>query len=171
MGEIKILNELGKLIVACEVYIVHDGKVLMHKRSKTKKLFPGYWLGPGGHVNENEDALSAAMREIKEETGVNLSEKNIVLKVLAFHHHVDRNEVWIEYLFRGNIGKKQRIKSSEEGYSKWIEIKDLKKMRKVFPPSRYYLDHILNNKKGIVYNFSLWKNANLVKVLSERIGS
>lgn len=164
------LYELGQLIVACETYIVHNGKVLMHKRSKSKEKFPGYWIGPGGHVDEGEDVLSTAIREVKEETGVSITEKNVVLKVLAFHHHIDRNEVWMEYLFRADIPETQIVKSSNEGKSKWINIDELSTMEKVFPPSKYYFSHILYNKPGIIYNASEWKGANLVKVLSERIG-
>lgn len=166
----KRLHELGQLIVACETYIVHDGKVLMHKRAKDKEKFPGFWIGPGGHVDEGENALSTAIREVKEETGVNINENDIKLKVLAFHHHIDRSEVWVEYLYRAVIPKSQKIRSSKEGKSQWIEIEKMLRMENVFPPSKYYFDHILNDKMGIVYNFSLWENANLVKVINERIG-
>lgn len=166
----KRLHELGQLIVACEVYIVHEGKVLMHKRAENKEKFPGFWIGPGGHVDAGEDVLSSAIREVKEETGINIDEKDINLKVLAFHHHTDRGEVWMEYLFRAVIPGSQKIISSHEGLSQWIEIGKMLKMDNVFPPSKYYFDHILNDRTGIVYNFSEWKDAQLVKVNSERIG-
>lgn len=167
----KRLHQLGELIVACETYIIHNGKVLMHKRADNKEKFPGFWIGPGGHVDEGEDVLSTAIREVKEETGVDVSEKDIKLKVLAFHQHIDRGEVWMEYLFRAVIPKSQKIKSSKEGKSQWIDIKKMLKMDKVFPPSKYYFDHILNDSPGIIYNFSQWKNAHLVKVISEKIGT
>ena len=165
----KKLHELGKLIVACETYIMHDGKVLMHKRAESKKKFPGYWIGPGGHVDENEDVLTTALREVKEETGVILSEKDVKLKVLAFHHHIDRNEVWIEYLFRATIPSHQEIRNTAEGSSEWIKVDDVKKLKNIFPPSKHYLNHILNDSTGILYNYSQWKNAELVNVISERI--
>jgi len=168
---IKKLHHVGQLIVACEVYIVHEGKVLMHKRAENKEKWPGFWIGPGGHVDEGEDVLSTAIREVKEETGVIIDEDNIKLKVLAFHHHIDKKEVWMEYLFRAVIPKQQMIRSSKEGLSEWIEIPKLLKMEKVFSPSKYYFDHILNDKPGIKYNYSEWKDARLVKVISERTGN
>ena len=164
----KRLHEVGQLIVACEVYIVHQGKVLMHKRAETKAKFPGFWIGPGGHVDEGEDVLSAAIREIKEETGVTLKPENVSLKVLAFHHHTDRGEVWMEYLFRAEIPTNQPIHSTEEGETQWIEIDKLKELDNVLPPSKYYLQHILDKNSGIKYNASEWKDAQLVKVLSEK---
>lgn len=165
----KRLHELGKLIVACETYIIQNNKVLMHKRADNKKKFPGFWLGPGGHVDEGEDVLSTAIREVQEETRIAISADKIKLKVLAFHHHIDRDEVWIEYLFRTTLDSEQKIQSSDEGQSRWIEIDNLLMMENVFPPSKYYFDHILNDKPGILYNSSQWKNSELVKVLSEKV--
>ncbi len=163
------LHELGQLIVACEVYIVHDGKVLMHKRTEDKLKFPGFWIGPGGHVEEGEDVLTAAIREIKEETGVLLETSRVKLKVLAFHHHLDRGEVWIEYLFRATIPSQQPIISTFEGESKWVTLNDLLKMDQVFPPSKYYFDHILNDRPGIMYNSSQWQDSQLVKVNAQQV--
>jgi len=166
----KRLHELGRLIVACETYIIHNGKVLMHKRAEDKSKFPGYWIGPGGHVDEGEDVLSTATREVKEETGVEIASKDIRLKVLAFHHHLDLGEVWMEYLFRAVIPELQQVISTKEGRSAWIESDKIMTMEKVFPPSKYYFKHILDDKPGIIYNFSQWRGARLVKVISERIG-
>jgi len=167
----KRLNELGQLIVAAETYIFQNNKVLMHKRAENKEKFPGFWIGPGGHVEQGEDALTAAIREVKEETGVIVHPKDVKLKVIAFHHHIDRNEVWVEYLFRANIPAEQEIQHSPEGISEWIGIEDLMVMDNVFPPSKYYFDHILNDKPGILYNSSEWKESKLLRVLSEQVDS
>ena len=43
------------------------GQILIQDRQKTD--WPG-WTFPGGHVEKNEDILSAMKREIKEETGL-----------------------------------------------------------------------------------------------------
>lgn len=48
-------------------YIVHENKILLHRH---KKL--GIWLPPGGHVELDEDPNQAAIREAKEETGVEI---------------------------------------------------------------------------------------------------
>ncbi|MDO8609487.1 MAG: hypothetical protein Q7R95_02980 [bacterium] len=76
----------------------------------------------------------------------------------------------MEYLFYATIPYSQKIISTNEGISEWIEIEKLLKLENVFPPSKYYLKHILNSNSGIKYNFSEWKKAQLVKVINERIG-
>jgi len=49
-------------------YIVNNGKVLLHLH---KKL--GIWLAMGGHVDANELPEATALREIKEESGLDVS--------------------------------------------------------------------------------------------------
>ena len=45
------------------------GHIFVQQRTITRRMFPGCWDLVGGHVEENEDAISALKREIREETG------------------------------------------------------------------------------------------------------
>lgn len=83
------LYQSDKLIPACEIYIIYNNQeVLMFKRSMESRNFPGYLIGPGGHIDMNEDPLTAIVRETEEETGLILKPSQIHLKVLSFHHHI-----------------------------------------------------------------------------------
>jgi 8-oxo-dGTP pyrophosphatase MutT (NUDIX family) len=46
-------------------FVVDGGRTLLHWH---KKL--GIWLPPGGHIDPNEDPVQAALREVREETGI-----------------------------------------------------------------------------------------------------
>ena len=48
-------------------FIVHKNKVALHWHKHVKK-----WLPPGGHIEIDEDPVSAVHREVKEETGLNI---------------------------------------------------------------------------------------------------
>ena len=50
-----------------EVYIVHQNKILLRKHDKY-----GIWLSIGGHIELDEDPNQAAVREVKEEVGLQI---------------------------------------------------------------------------------------------------
>jgi len=170
MNSTTYIQDVGKTVIAVEGYIVHGTNVLLHKRSATKKVFPGWWIGPGGHVDSNEDTLSAAIREVKEETGVDITEKDIQLKSIALHHHTDRKEVYVIFIFRAEISIEQNVQfPNQEGESKWIPITDAMQMDHIFPASKYYFDHVLQNKDGILYTNMEIANSNITKIVSSKV--
>lgn len=51
-----------------------DGKFLITKRVMTKAWAPGWWEVSGGAVQAGEESREAVIREVKEETGLDVSE-------------------------------------------------------------------------------------------------
>ena len=58
---------MEKKCIVAGCLVIRDGKVLLQKH---KKL--GVWLPPGGHIEESEFPDEAAIRETKEETGLDV---------------------------------------------------------------------------------------------------
>ncbi len=56
-----------KIDFTVEVLVVYKGKVLLRKHDKYK-----IWLSVGGHIELNEDPNEAAVREVKEEVGLDI---------------------------------------------------------------------------------------------------
>lgn len=56
-----------KIDFTVEVFIVYKNKVLLRKHDKL-----GIWLSVGGHIELNEDPNEAAIREVREEVGLNI---------------------------------------------------------------------------------------------------
>ena len=57
-----------KIDFSVEVFIVYAGKVLLRLHDKYK-----IWLSVGGHVELDEDPNQAAVREVKEEVGLDIT--------------------------------------------------------------------------------------------------
>lgn len=56
------------------VFIINNNKqVLLQKRSANKRFNPNKWALCAGHVDENEGLENAALRELKEEVGLEIS--------------------------------------------------------------------------------------------------
>lgn len=78
------------------VFIIHDkGQYLFLKRSHTG-YGDGLYMFPGGHVEEGEMPLAAAVRELKEELGITVQPDNLTflhvqttLNHTVFFWHVD----------------------------------------------------------------------------------
>lgn len=50
-----------------------DGMVFLTRRGDNLRTFPGIWVPPGGHIEQNETLLEAGLRELKEETGLHIT--------------------------------------------------------------------------------------------------
>jgi len=60
------------------VIVSKDNKVLLGKTGKSAKgVYSGNWVVPGGGVDEGETKTQALIREIKEETRIDVSNYNI----------------------------------------------------------------------------------------------
>jgi len=162
------LHQVAQPIFVAEVYIMFEDEILMFKRSESKKKFPGYWSIPGGHIDEGEDPLAAAIREVEEETGLRVTPDQMKLRVVALHHHLDRQELYAAFAFVATIKEKVILsQETEEGEAHFIKKAELLQLENVFEPVKYYFPHVLGDRPGVMYSMSEWENSQLVRVLSE----
>jgi isopentenyl-diphosphate delta-isomerase len=71
-----------------------DKKVLLQKRALTKKVFPGIWdISVAGHIAAGEEILEAAKREIFEEIGLELEEKDLIKIGTRIHQVTHKNGI------------------------------------------------------------------------------
>lgn len=62
------------------IYLIiknRDGNMLLQRRQGTK-LWPGFLALPAGHIDEGENAYEAAIREAREELGIEISVQDII---------------------------------------------------------------------------------------------
>jgi len=71
-----------------------DKKILLQKRATTKKVFPGLWdISVAGHIGAGEEILASAKREVFEEIGLKLEEKDLIKIGTRIHQVSHKNGI------------------------------------------------------------------------------
>ncbi len=104
-----------------------DLEFLLLKRADNER-YPGIWQMVTGSVNENEKAFIAALREIKEETGLVPKKFWIVPNVNSFYSP-ERDIVIMIPVFAAQVSENSKvIISDEHSEFKWVNKDDAKKL-------------------------------------------
>ena len=71
-----------------------DKKILLQKRALTKKVFPGIWdISVAGHIGAGEAILEGAKREMLEEIGLTLEDKDLIKIGTRIHQVTHENGI------------------------------------------------------------------------------
>lgn len=124
-----------------------DDKFLIAQRSESRKLHPLMWECVGGSVLKGETSFDGALREVKEEVGVDLSSSkgNIVFsKTRKNWNGIKFNDIMDVWLFEyTGIVDLKNATTDEVKQVKWLdksEIKELYDSGDFVPTLEYFFD-------------------------------
>jgi ADP-ribose pyrophosphatase YjhB (NUDIX family) len=63
-------SDFNQAVTVIGCFLVHDGKILLLKGAKAPRF--GLWCVPGGEVKEDELDIETLVREVKEQTGLEI---------------------------------------------------------------------------------------------------
>ena len=94
-------------------------------QNRIKKDWSGYTL-PGGHVEPGESFVDACIREMKEETGLDISD----VRLCGLKQFPDGDSRYIVFLFTAESFSGE-LRSSAEGKMEWVDIRKLEEYNTV----------------------------------------
>jgi ADP-ribose pyrophosphatase YjhB (NUDIX family) len=148
--------------VACIVLNKKEDCILMNTRKGM-----GYWVLPGGRVEEGEDTITALQREYKEELGVELDNPQLKIVLENFFNFDNKKYHELQYFYYSKFlnNKFENEKEIFNGLEidkdqfKWIAIKDLDNIK--YMPSCVI---------PIIKDFLVNKNKNIVHIINKKNG-
>ncbi len=146
-----------KIDFTVEVFIVHDNKVLLRMHDKHH-----IWLSVGGHIELDEDPVEAAIREVKEEVGLDIKiigeadgikdqeEKNRGYKYLIPPRYLGRHPVsdthehiaFVYFATSDTDAIAESLSDHERSETRWVTKEELATMDLV-PNVRFYAEEAL----------------------------
>jgi 8-oxo-dGTP diphosphatase len=103
------------------IFLTRNRSVLLLKGSADKRIWANKYNGVGGHIEIGEDYLSAARRELSEETGLDAS--NLLLCGVVMVDASDELGICI-FVIKGESQAGDPI-PSKEGVLEWIPFADI----------------------------------------------
>ena len=102
-------------------FVLNGDDVLLMRRAPHRRVFPNRYNGVGGHIERDEDPLTSARREIREETG--LVAHDLSLKAV---YNIDAGETTgiVLFVFTG-LSDTREVTANSEGTLHWIPRQDV----------------------------------------------
>ena len=109
--------------------------ILILKRSNKVRTYRSYWSGVAGYVEEDEEPLDTAFKEIREETGLNDNNVELIKTAdpIEFTDFYEEEKYeWKVYPFLFRVRKDSKIRIDWEHISyRWIKPSDIDKFQSV----------------------------------------
>ncbi|AEH46470.1 putative Nudix hydrolase YvcI [Parageobacillus thermoglucosidasius] len=125
--------------------LVKDGKVLLLQKPKR-----GWWVAPGGKMEQGESVREACIREYREETGIYL--KNPKLKgvfTIVVKNQEQTVSEWMMFTFFADQFAGENVPYCEEGKLEWHPLETIHQLP-MAPGDYHILDYALKGS-GVMY--------------------
>src|SRR2546421_8676667 len=124
----------AQFFVGVHGVIANRGRLLVLKRAGTMRYRPGAWDLPGGHLCVGETMEQCLLREIKEETALDVTME----RLLGLHNMDDEPYLQALYACRLSVYQTLQLRPDEHVEARWATLPELANLE-LIP----YLERIL----------------------------
>ncbi len=116
----------GEYVLAVSVWTVNErDELLLTLRSPEKKSYPGLWENTAGAVRAGERSRAAAVRELREETGISASEEELVPLGVQRREHL----LVDTYALRRTVPQEElRLQPGETSAARFVSIEEFRRL-------------------------------------------
>jgi len=138
-----------KLVSAVHIFLIRDGKVLLLRRFNTG-YEDGNYSVVAGHLNGDEEVKAAAIREAREEVGIQIAPQD--LQVVGVMHRKSNDER-VDFFLTATawLGEVTNVEPDKCDRLAWVDVQDLP--QNVIPYVRRALD---NYRRGQWFDSFVW---------------
>ena len=132
-----------KTIKATLCFLLRENTILLGYKKRGFGM--GKWNGVGGKVDATESPLAAAIRETKEEIGVNVAGYIQEMGVIEFEYRTANPEKVTVFLYQANKWQGEPVET-EEILPKWFEFEKIP-YDLMWPDDRLWLPRFIKGEK------------------------
>lgn len=153
-----------KVRKAVRCFLIKDNKVVVTKYKKGNKK-EGYYEIPGGKIESGETPKQTAVREMKEETGIDIKINSMKHKGIMVVEYPDREYILDTFITNEYLGE---LKDFEENSSEWIEIEKLLKKEKILSNimilDRFFIKGLVDDNYSFKLEIKVDEDENILGV-------
>ncbi|MFA6254664.1 MAG: NUDIX domain-containing protein [Patescibacteria group bacterium] len=135
------MAEQKEEIITQKAVIIKSTQLLILKRSQTEKAFAGLWDFAGGKAEIGENDEQSLIREVKEETALDIKPKEILG---TYFGELNKKSVKFIIFMAEVIAGEVRINFEHDDY-KWADVDEIKKLPAMSYMADFLADFKINN--------------------------
>ncbi|HEY9076958.1 MAG TPA: NUDIX domain-containing protein [Anaerolineaceae bacterium] len=149
-----LLPDRYQVVPRTLIFLFSETRVLLLKGSPQKRIWANRYNGIGGHIERGEDVLSAARRELFEESGLEADDLMLCGVIMI---DTGKQAGIALFVFKGNHIRGD-VRASTEGNLEWVETTAIDELP-VVEDLRVLLPRVINMRPGetpfsAIYSYS-----------------